>query len=74
MANKEKLQRKMLRDVANILEKHDIPYWLDSATLLGIIRGKNHLSWHNNIDISIMNRKNQFSKNPHSCSQSHWIR
>lgn len=53
MANKEKLQRKMLRDVANILEKHEIPYWLDSGTLLGMIREKNHLSWHNNVDIAI---------------------
>ena len=53
MANKEKLQRKMLRDVANILEKYQIPYWLDSGTLLGMIREKNHLSWHNNVDIAI---------------------
>ncbi|MCK4311232.1 MAG: LicD family protein [Candidatus Cloacimonetes bacterium] len=48
-----KLSSRMFRKTIWILNKHKIPFWLDSGTLLGIIRDKKSIPWHKNIDISI---------------------
>ena len=43
----------MLRDVTTLLKRNNIPYRIESGTLLGFIREKNHLPGHPNIDLSI---------------------
>jgi len=43
----------MLRDITGLLERNSITYWLESGTLLGVIRDKDHLLTHRNIDIGI---------------------
>lgn len=43
----------MLRDTVAILEKNNIPYWLDAGTLLGIIRDNELIPWDYDIDISV---------------------
>jgi len=50
---KDLLQKKMFKDTMRILKKHHIPFWLDSGTLLGIIRDKKSIAWHKDIDIAI---------------------
>jgi len=50
-----KKARKLLRRTTRILEKNGIPYWLESGTLLGIIRENRLLPWDNDLDISIRN-------------------
>ncbi len=49
----QKIARQMLKDVTTILEKHNISYWLDFGTLLGIVRENRILPWDSDIDISI---------------------
>ena len=44
---------KMLKDVTDLLDENDIPYWLEGGTLLGIIRENRLLPWDNDMDISI---------------------
>ncbi len=44
---------KMLEDVSDILEKNNIEFWLESGTLLGIVREGRLLPWDNDVDISI---------------------
>ncbi len=44
---------KMLEDVTRILEKHNVRYWLDFGTLLGIVRERRLLPWDYDMDISI---------------------
>jgi len=43
----------MLQHTSSLLEKNGIPFWLESGTLLGLLREKKHLPEHNNIDIAI---------------------
>jgi len=43
----------MLKDVTDLLDKHNIEYWLEGGTLLGIIRENRLLPWDNDMDISI---------------------
>lgn len=43
----------MLRKVTELLDKHDIEYWLEGGTLLGIIRENRLLPWDNDLDISV---------------------
>ncbi|HCL00161.1 MAG TPA: hypothetical protein DHW42_08685 [Candidatus Marinimicrobia bacterium] len=47
------LQEKIFKNTMRILNKHNIPFWLDSGTLLGIIRNDEGIAWHRNIDIAI---------------------
>ncbi len=47
------IAEKMLRDVAEILEKSNIPYVLEAGTLLGIVREDRLLPWDNDVDITI---------------------
>lgn len=43
----------MLEDIHTILNKHNIEFWLESGTLLGIVRENRLLPWDNDIDIAI---------------------
>jgi lipopolysaccharide cholinephosphotransferase len=71
MAGVIKFKRKMLNDVVGILTENNIPYWLESGTLLGLIRNSTFLDHHLNIDIGIaeensqklMNIEDKFSPN-----------
>lgn len=48
-----KIALKMLHNITDVLDKHQIPYWLEGGTLLGIIRENRLLPWDNDMDISI---------------------
>ena len=45
--------RRILVDVVELLEKHNIDYHLEGGTLLGIVRDKDFLPWDHDVDISI---------------------
>lgn len=48
-----KRARKMLEDTVTILERNNIPYWLDAGTLLGIIRDNDFIPWDYDIDLGV---------------------
>ncbi len=48
-----KIALEILKDVTDLLDKNNIPYWLEGGTLLGIIREDRLLPWDNDLDISI---------------------
>lgn len=59
----------MLKKVKNILEKHDIDYWIEFGTLLGYVREKKFIPWDSDIDIAtcmgkeVKSLKEEFEKN-----------
>jgi phosphorylcholine metabolism protein LicD len=52
---------KMLQRVVNILNQHQIEYYLDFGTLLGAMRDKAFIPWDDDIDISLLH-KEDYSK------------
>ena len=51
----------LLEDIAKILDKLKIDYWLEGGTLLGVRRENRLLPWDNDVDLSLMvlDRKNE---------------
>ena len=43
-----------LRKVTTILERHEIPYWINFGTLLGAVRHGGFIPWDDDLDISIL--------------------
>lgn len=42
-----------LQWITHLLEKHDVPYWLDSGTLLGVVRDGDVMDHDKDIDLSV---------------------
>ncbi|MEK6844545.1 MAG: LicD family protein [Nanoarchaeota archaeon] len=42
---------KMLGEIKSILDKENIPFWLEAGTLLGAIKYKKFIPWDNDIDL-----------------------
>lgn len=51
--DEEKKAIETLRKIKNILDKHNIEYWLDEGALLGAVRDKKLIEWDNDIDLSV---------------------
>ena len=47
------INRHFYQKFFDLLTKEKIPFWLDSGTLLGLIRDQSNLSHHNHVNISI---------------------
>ncbi|MBK1713943.1 LicD family protein [Rubrivivax gelatinosus] len=45
--------RRLLFDVVELLDHHQIPYHLEGGTLLGLVRDRELLPWDHDLDISI---------------------
>jgi hypothetical protein len=50
----------IFKKAKNILEEHDIDYWIEYGTLLGYIRDKKLIDWDVDVDIAI--KENEFKK------------
>jgi phosphorylcholine metabolism protein LicD len=46
-------QHQLLARLGKILEREDIPYWLESGTLLGAVREGDHLDNHPGVDLAV---------------------
>jgi hypothetical protein len=53
MGKLDKLKIKMVQEITDLLKYNNITYWLESGTLLGIVRDNDFLAGHSNIDIAI---------------------
>jgi len=51
---KQQKMNKFVCFLANLFNRHNIKYWADFGTLLGIVRDKNVISWDNDVDFSIL--------------------
>jgi len=54
--NREEAIR-VLKIVIDVLDKHNIKYYLDFGTLIGAIRDKGLILWDDDIDISLLNQE-----------------
>ena len=52
MINKETIN--CLRDIKTVLDNAEVPFWLDSGLLLGMVRDKKPISYDHDIDIGTM--------------------
>lgn len=53
LSGKMEYSRKMLLEICSMLDQHNIPYYLEGGTLLGIVRDGDLLPWDGDLDISI---------------------
>lgn len=53
MKNDKKIESRIFKKTIEILTKHEIPFWLESGTLLGIVRDRKIIPEHKYIDIGI---------------------
>ena len=51
----------LLRQIKEVLNKHNIEFWLDCGTLLGAVREGKFLEWEHDIDLGAGKKK--LSKN-----------
>jgi len=52
MDTSARLKNRMLRRITSLFERNNIPYWLESGTLLGILRQNDHLPWPSSFSAS----------------------
>jgi len=52
----------LLKAVKQVLDKHNIEFWLDCGTLLGAVRDKRFISWEYDIDLGAWDHKNSIKK------------
>lgn len=53
----------MMKDVHELFEKHKIPYFVDSGSLLGVIRHKGLIPWDDDLDIGILPENKKMVEN-----------
>ena len=47
---------KLVYEVTKLLDKHDIPYFMDGGTLLGAIRHTDLIPWDDDIDLGVLDK------------------
>ncbi len=52
----DQLKLSLLHDISTFFKKNNLPYWLESGTLLGVVRDNQLLPDHANVDIGMRGR------------------
>jgi len=55
--------KEALKEIAQIFYKHDIPFWVDCGTCIGVYRYGGVIPWDNDLDLSILQPDFQNAKN-----------